>query len=711
MIPNKLINEKSPYLLQHVYNPVQWYPWGEEAFKKAKDENKPIFLSIGYSTCYWCHVMEREVFENKEIAGLMNDSFVNIKVDREERPDIDKIYMMALQSMLGSGGWPLNMFLTPDLKPFYGATYIPPKAKYGRSGIEDIIKEINKIWKEKQSEVVESGNKITEFLEKKISGKTKLSFDKENIIFLEDKTFEQAKNAYDDEHGGFGSGNKFPRPVLPDFLLKYYYKTGNIEALDIVTFTLLKMYYGGMYDHLEGGFHRYSVDSYWRVPHFEKMLYDQAQLAITYAETYQITGREIFLDIAKDISIYVLNNLTDTNGGFYSGEDAESFPDHSGKSPKEEGAFYLWTRKEIEEILGLENGNIFNSFYGAEYSGNTINDPHNVFGNKNVLFISKDINEIAKAENKEDAEIISILEKSKKKLRKIRSERPKPHLDDKILTSWNGIMISALAKIYQVSGDKKFLSAAVKSADLILGKLFSKEDKILYHRYRDGEVKYEGTLEDYAFFINGLLNLYEAGFDSKYLNTAITLNEIALEKFYDEPGGFFDNSKNTKDVILNIKEIYDGAEPSGNSVQLINLFKIGIITQNEDYMEKVKNSLELFYSDLKKLPFSSPMLLTAYGLYTGSEKEIIISGDTDDNFMKEIINKINRQYLPDKIVLKKNKEIAGISVFIDSLGTTDNKTSVYICENYKCNLPIFDMKNLNKFFEDNKLKKEIKNDF
>jgi uncharacterized protein YyaL (SSP411 family) len=708
LLSNKLINEKSPYLLQHANNPVQWYPWGEEAFKKSKEENKPIFLSIGYSTCYWCHVMEREVFENKEIADLMNDSFVNIKVDREERPDIDRVYMTALQHILGGGGWPLNMFLTPDLKPFYGATYIPPKSKFGRSGIEDIIEEINNLWKNKQNEVLESGNKIIDYIAKKINIKDKSVFTIDDINELENRTFEQAKKSFDDEFGGFGSGNKFPRPVLPDFLLKYYNKTRNFEALDIVTFTLQKMYYGGMYDHLEGGFHRYSVDPYWRVPHFEKMLYDQAQLSLTYSEVYQITGKEIFLDISRDILIYVLNNLTDTEGGFYSAEDAESYPDHSGKSEKEEGAFYLWTKGEIEKILGKEDADIFNALYGVEHFGNTINDPHNVFGKKNVLYIANNLSDISKDAGKTEDEVINILEKSKNKLRDYRSARPRPHLDDKILTSWNGLMISAYAKMYQITGVVNYLSASVRCADFIIKKLYSESEHKLYHRYRDGEVKYDGTLEDYSNFINALLNLYEACFDSKYLKLSIELNKIAVDKFYDiTSGGFFENSPETKDVILNIKEIYDGAEPSANSIQLINMLRIAVITQNDNYLEKVKNSLELFYNDISKLPFSSPLLLSAYDYYIYSIKEIIISGDGKNLLTQEFIKEIGKYYIPGKVVIRADDEIKGISSFIDSLIIDEQKPAVFVCENFKCNLPIYGIENLHKYFKENKINKEI----
>jgi uncharacterized protein len=690
-VPNLLIHEKSPYLLQHAYNPVQWHPWNDETFKLAKEENKPIFLSIGYSTCYWCHVMEREVFEDMEIAEMMNKFFINIKVDREERPDVDRIYMIALQAMTGGGGWPMSMFLTPDLKPFYGATYLPPKAKYGRSGFEDVIEEIHKVWTDKKDEVIQSSEKIVELLEKKITEKHISEVRFSDDVF--ERYFETCARIFDYEEGGFGSGNKFPRPVVLNMLLTYYYSTGNKEALDMVTFTLHKMYMGGLFDHLAGGFHRYSVDNLWRVPHFEKMLYDQAQLVNSYLDTYLITKKDLYLGVAEKTLEYVMKYLTDKDGGFYSAEDAESALTHEDPDDKEEGAFYLWTQDEINNALGNVNGVIVNNYFGTQPNGNTLNDPHEVFGDKNVLFISKDIYDEAKFFNKTSEEILIIIKDSKKKLLEEREKRPRPHLDDKILTSWNGLMISAFAKAYSVTGNNTYLDHAERSAKFILDNLLV--DGVLLHRYRDGDARFEGSLEDYSFMVQGLIDLYEASFNVEYLNKAIELNSIAIDRFYDnENGGFYDVPGASNDIILRTKESYDGAEPAGNSIQILNMLKLGIITDNSGLTDKAVKSLELFYPDLEKAGFSSPQLMFALNFYMKSPKEIIISGDKNSPEFKELVKTINSRYIPNRILLYADGTLGNISPFIQNIIKGDTGNKVYICENYQCELPVSDPEKL-----------------
>jgi hypothetical protein len=442
---------------------------------KARTEDKPIFLSIGYSTCYWCHVMEREVFENDKIAEIMNQLFVNIKVDREERPDIDRVYMTALQAMTGSGGWPMSIFLTPELKPFYGATYIPPVAKYGQSGFPDVIKGIDNAWKNRREEILNSGNKIISYLESLSQSKTEYSELNESIFY---KCFRHCEQVFDDVYGGFGGAPKFPRPVLFNFLLRYYNRYKEQKALDMVTFTLEKMAKGGDYDQLGGGFHRYSVDKFWRVPHFEKMLYDQAQLAISYIEAYQLTGDSYFAEIAKDILNYVDTNLTDkATGGFYSAEDAESPLNTDNPIEKREGEFYVWEKKEIIEVLGEKNGDIVSYYFDIGERGNVPagSDPHNVFTNKNILYISKSISETANHFNLSTDETDKIITESKRILYKHRAKRPVPHLDDKVLVSWNALMISAYAKAYQVFYEEKYLNSANCAADFIIEKLYNHE--------------------------------------------------------------------------------------------------------------------------------------------------------------------------------------------------------------------------------------------
>lgn len=704
---NKLISEKSPYLLQHAHNPVDWHPWNEDTFAIAEKENKPIFLSIGYSACYWCHVMEREVFENEEIAKLMNEYFVNVKVDREERPDVDRVYMTALQAMTGSGGWPMSMFLTPDLKPFYGATYIPPKAKYGRAGFEDVITQIHDVWINKEKEVIESGEKIITGLQNSIDSKIK---SEDEVILNKDiltKAFDTIKKIYDDEYGGFGTGNKFPRPVVFNFLLDYYYHTKEFAALDMVTFTLKKMSEGGMYDHLGGGFHRYSVDPYWRVPHFEKMLYDQAQLIVTYVNTYLTTQNKFYLFVAENTAQYVLKNLMNIEGGFFSAEDAESFPDNikqlnSDKSSnplpvKEEGAFYLWTKDEIEKLLGKEDARIFNFYYGVEQHGNTINDPHEVFKAKNILFLANDIFDTAKHFDLTPEEVEEKIDSFTNKLVQARALRPKPQLDDKILTSWNGLMLSALASLYKITCNNDYLTAAIHTVDFIKVHLYQKENKNLLHRFRDGEARFDGTLEDYSYLISGLIDLYESTFNIEYLEFAIELNQITIDKFYDkEEGGFFDVRRESMDILLKTKDSYDGAEPSGNSIQIMNSLRLGVITDKKDLTEKAEKSLKYFLNDISRLPFSSPQLLCALSFYLNTPREIVLSGKISDDKFIELKKAIDEIFIPNKVVMYASVELKNILKFIDNIVGNEKKNLVYVCEDYKCNLPVGNVEELKK---------------
>lgn len=691
---NALIHEKSPYLLQHAYNPVDWNPWNENTLKLAKQLNKPIFLSIGYSTCYWCHVMEREVFENPEIAKLMNEYFINIKVDREERPDIDRIYMLALQSISGAGGWPMSMFLTPDLKPFYGATYIPPKAKYGRAGFEDIITQINELWKTKQNEIVESGNEIYAHLEKKV-----ISVYKKDEVINDlpiRSCYMLCQKIFDFENGGFGTGNKFPRTSVLDFLLTYNKVYKDVEALDMVTYTCQKMFLGGIYDHLGGGFHRYSVDSIWRVPHFEKMLYDQAQLICAYIDTYLVSDNKLFLNVAEDTTKYVLSNLTSPDGAFYSAEDAESAIDADKPNEKAEGAYNLWSKEEIEKILGSD-AEIFNYYFGILPHGNTLNDPHEVFGNKNVLYISHDVFDTAKKFDKTPEEITEIVSSSKKKLLEIRNMRPKPHLDDKILTSWNALTIKAFCKLYQATGNIEYLNIAKRATVFIQEKLFDKKNKTLLHRFREGESKFTASLEDYAYLIDALINLYESSFDVSYLEFAIELNEITINKFYDKTNsGFFDTEVND-DIILRTKEIYDGAEPSGNAIQIQNLLKLGIITSKSELTDMAVNSIKLFFDELQKHPFSYPCSIFDLMFYLNSAKEIIITGN--DGKSKELINKVYTVYLPFRIILKADNNIEKISSFINNKTFNFEESKVYVCKDYKCELPVSNIEELNNLLK------------
>jgi uncharacterized protein len=685
---NRLINEKSPYLLQHAYNPVDWYPWTEEAFEKAKKEDKPIFLSVGYSTCYWCHVMEREVFENDEIAKVMNELYINIKVDREERPDIDRVYMSALQSMTGSGGWPMSMFLTPELKPFYGATYIPPKAKYGSSGFEDVIIQIHNAWKTKRNDVTNVGNKIIRQIElysKKENIETSLT---EEILR---KGSGQFKMEYDFDYGGFGGTPKFPRPPGLSFLYRAYIRFSDEELMQNITFTLEQMAKGGIYDHLGGGFHRYSVDKFWRIPHFEKMLYDQGQLALIYVDGFRITGENTFAETAKDILNYVMNNLTSPEGGFYSAEDAESALSFENPKVKEEGAFYEWEKNEIDEILEKTESDIFCYCYGVYEAGNAPagSDPHNVFRNKNTLYQARSIDEVSLKFIKDETEIRNIISKCKEKLFKARETKPKPHLDDKILVSWNSLMISAIAAAYQTFRNKDYLKYSKNSADFIIEKL-CKENYELLHRWRDGEAAIEGTLEDYSFFVQALIDLYEASFEEKYLIKAKSLADKMIEIFYDsKDNGFFDVSGKDKSILIKTKEDYDSAEPTGNSIAIMNLLRLSQFFHNESYSKLAEKSLSAFSAKMEKYPYSMPQMLSCLDYYLSNKKQIVISGDRENIITQRMIDEVQKRYLPNKILvyIDLNRQFENSDLQVWNIYSSFEPKG-YVCEDYKCKLPV-----------------------
>jgi uncharacterized protein YyaL (SSP411 family) len=685
---NRLINEKSPYLLQHANNPVDWYPWGREAFDKARKENKLIFLSIGYSTCYWCHVMERNIFENEELAALMNRSFVSIKVDREERPDVDRVYMSALVAMTGSGGWPMSMFLTPDLKPFYGATYIPPDQ------FQKILIEVHKVWTTDPGEVRQSGQRLTDFLKRHTLAESASATLEKSILT---KGYEQLRQTYDKHYAGFGRGPKFPRPATFNFLLRYYYRLNEQEALQMTLATLRKMAEGGLRDHLGGGFHRYSVDGQWRVPHFEKMLYDQAQLASSYLDAYQITHDEFYASIAREIFAYVLREMTDKDGGFYSAQDAESALDPQKPDEKEEGAFYVWTKKDIDRATGKEAAEIFEYAYGVQARGNALEDPQKVFVKKNILFMAHSVEETAKRFKKPPEVIARVLAESRARLLAERQKRPQPNLDDKVLVSWNGLMISALARAYQVLNDPSYLRAAENSSDFILTKLYDSKRKQLLRRYRAGEVRYEANLEDYAFFTMGLIDLYEAAFDTRWLRKAIELTDRQNTLFYDEKnGGFFDTSGKDDSLLLRTKEDHDGAEPAGNSIATLNLLRLSQITNNQRWRKIADRTLSLFSGRLSEIPQALPQMLAALDFHLDKPKQIIIAGNRQNEDTQRMLREVNKKYLPNRILLLADGGIGQqfLGQYLPSIQPMmmlNGKATAFICENYACKLPTTDL--------------------
>lgn len=688
--PNRLIKEKSPYLLQHAFNPVDWYPWGEQAFEKARREDKPIFLSIGYSTCYWCHVMEREVFEDDSIAALMNKYVVSIKVDREERPDVDRVYMSALQAMTGSGGWPMSMFLTHDLVPFFGGTYIPPTAQHGRAGFSDILTRVREVWATDRQQIHQISQQIEDFLRQSSAPEVKATA--AGKLALE-RGFDSFSKSYDSKNAGFGGAPKFPRPVSFNFLLRYYSRTGERKAREMSIETLRRMVNGGMYDHVGGGFHRYATDERWHVPHFEKMLYDQAQLVISYLEAYQITHDSFFADVARDILAYVQRNMTHPEGGFYSAEDAESAPDATRPEEKEEGAFYTWTKRELDQLLGPEEANIFHYYYGVKDNGNVASNPHQEFVGENIFYVARSLEETAKQFTLKEIDVKQRLRSARQKLFGVREKRPHPHLDDKVLVSWNGLMISAFARAHQVLSDQKYLNAAERASQFILKNMYNLTKKELLRRYRDGEARYEAQLDDYAFFIQGLLDLYEASLDIRWLKTAISLTEEKVKLFYDKHhGGFYDISGKDKSILARSKDSYDGAEPTGNAIAILSLLRLAQMTDNQKYNEMADKSLTYFGERMLNTSQGLAQFLVALDFSLSKPKQIIIAGKSGDVNTQAILKEVHSRFIPNKIILLADGG-EGQSVlqkyipFIESVNMIDGKSTAYICENYACELP------------------------
>ncbi len=675
MHTNALIEEKSPYLRQHAHNPVNWMRWGEAAFQKAREEDKPIFLSIGYSTCHWCHVMAHESFEDEAVAELLNRDFVPIKLDREERPDVDRIYMLFVQASTGSGGWPMSVWLTPDLKPFFGGTYFPPDSRYGRPGFREVLQHLARAWKEERERVEDSGANVAGQL-RAISSSAKTELEPDRELF--GSAFWQFRRSYDTRWGGFGGAPKFPRPVALNYLLRYYASERNDEALEMVTHTLRAMAAGGMHDQLGGGFHRYSVDERWFVPHFEKMLYDQAQLAISYLETYQITREELFADIARDILGYVQRDLMDAEGAFFSAEDADS-PDPENTSHSREGAFYVWRKTEIESLLGRDDAALFCMRFGVEESGNVDQDPHGEFTDRNILY---------QAQASEDEERLA---RAKEILFEARSRRPRPHLDRKILTSWNGLMISGLAKASTVLRDRSYAQTGARAASFLLSRMYDPESGRLLRRFCDDEAAIPGFLDDYAMFASALLDLFEATFETSYLKTAIELARAALTRFEDSaPGGFFSTEERTPDLLLRMKDDYDGAEPSGNSVMTELLFRLAHLTGNEGFRMSAERSLRAFTPKIKAQPTIAPQMLVSLGRFLAEPEQIVIRCAHLDKEIEDLVSEHRSQFAPNAFVLaltdKSAARLLDLGPFLASV-ERKGRITVYECRNFTCQRP------------------------
>ncbi len=674
---NRLAREKSPYLLQHAHNPVDWYPWGEEAFAKARRENKPIFLSIGYSTCHWCHVMAHESFEDEATAAIMNREFVSIKVDREERPDVDRVYMTFVQATTGGGGWPMSVWLTPDLKPFVGGTYFPPVDRYGQPGFKKVLERIAAAWKQDHAKIADQGSKLLEALRESQNAQAETTAEIDNQFFQ--TAYEQLSRSFDDKEGGFGTAPKFPRPVSLNFLTRFYARDPKGEsgqhALEMDLVTLRKMAAGGMHDHLGGGFHRYSVDRYWHVPHFEKMLYDQAQLASAYLDAFQIGQDRQYADVARDILDYVARDMTSKEGGLFSAEDADSLFEH-GKPEHGEGAFYVWTEKQIDDALGADAA-VCKFHFGVQPHGNAPegSDPQDEFRGKNILIQRHTLAETAKHFKKSDDEIRQSLMRSREKLLTIRNKRP------------------------------RYLENATRAAKFLRANLYDDKSRLLFRNYRGGRSQVEGFADDYAFVIQGLLDLYEVSFDVEWLKFAIELQGMQDDLFYDEKnGGYFSTSGKDKSVVLRMKDDNDSAEPAASSIAALNLLRLAQFRDDKKLDERARKTIGAFAPTLSHFASAMPQMLVALEYSLAKPRQIVIAGKdgfavANNNATKTLLAELHRHFLPNKILMladgaEGQKFFADKNEGIGAMTPIDGKPAAYVCENFTCKAPVTNPKAL-----------------
>ena len=687
---NQLINETSPYLLQHAHNPVDWYAWGDEAFKKAKDEDKPVLVSIGYSACHWCHVMEHESFENEATAAIMNEHFISIKVDMEERPDVDQIYMMFVQLTTGRGGWPMNVFLTPDKLPFFGGTYFPPVNRYNMPSWQQILVSVADAYRNKRDELMTS---VVDILgEMRRVGISEFSPAGLSTELL-DSAFASFDRSFDATNGGFGGAPKFPPAMSLEFLLRYWKRTGNERALEIVKKTAQKMANGGIYDQLGGGFHRYSVDAVWLVPHFEKMLYDNAQLIRIYLHLYQITKDEFFRRTATETLEYVRREMFDPSGGFYSTQDADS--------EGVEGKFFVWTPTEVVEILGEGDGGIFNFYYDVSEEGNF--EEKNILNVKNPVATApgSDTSEVAKALKISESDLTAILERGRKKLFTEREKRIKPFRDEKVLTAWNGLMLAAFAEASAVLDNKEYLEVAKQNADFILANLqkpvgmegrdiqlesATLADPKLLRTWKDGRAKLNAYIEDYANLADGLVDLFQVSGEVRYLKEAKRLADLMITEFWDEEnGGFFFTANDHEELIVRTKDFYDNATPSGNSIAADVLLKLAKLTSDEKYERFASTVLRLAAAQLKRHPQGFGRTLSAIEFFLGDSKEIVLMGDEDGNLGREVWS----EYRPGKVVVPANGSTESEMIpLLQGRAAIDGKTTAYVCENFACRMPV-----------------------
>ncbi|OUC06605.1 thioredoxin [Litorilinea aerophila] len=667
---NRLIHETSPYLLQHAHNPVDWYPWGEEALNRARAEDKPIFLSIGYSACHWCHVMERESFEDPETAALMNELFVNIKVDREERPDLDAIYMEAVQAMTGQGGWPMSVFLTPDGKPFYGGTYYPPEPRYGMPSFRQVLQAVAEAYRNRRDQVEGQAQRLTDMLRRTARLE---SADQDLSTQILDEAVEQLYQYFDNEHGGFGHQPKFPQPMTLDFAMTQYRRRNDLDALYMAELTLEQMALGGIYDQLGGGFHRYSVDAVWLVPHFEKMLYDNAQLLRTYLDAWRITQRPLYRRVIDETIDYVLREMKAPDGSFYSTQDADS--------EGEEGKFFVWSRAEFDAVLANpQQAAVLAAYYGVTERGN--------FEGKNILHVARTLDELAQEFGLSQEQVAALIAEGRQKLFAAREQRVRPGRDEKILTEWNGLMIHALAECGAVLGRQDALSAAVEAAEFILGQM-SQPDGRLYRSYKDGQARFNAYLEDYASLIRGLLALYEATFDLRWLGEASRLTRLMFDQFHDaQRGGFYQTGIDHETLVVRRKDFIDNAVPSGNSLAADALVRLSRLVGNEEYRREAARVILLMKEAMAQQPTGFGRLLCVLDGLLAPSQEVAIVGALEDPATQALLQEVRRRYLPHTVVAHKEPDADSMLPVLQGRGLVDGRPAAYVCENYTCRLPV-----------------------
>jgi uncharacterized protein len=670
-VANRLQYETSPYLLQHKDNPVDWYPWGDEAFERARKEDKPVLLSVGYSACHWCHVMEHESFSSDHIAGIMNRHFVNIKVDREERPDVDQIYMTAVQMMTGQGGWPMTVFLTPDGKPFYGGTYFPPTDHPQMPSFPKVLQTLAQAYQERRDELTGSADKVNEALDQHFQHELETSTLSASAL---DEAARNLAPQFDSYNGGFGGAPKFPPAMIVDFLLRTYHRTGANRSLEMAEFTLLKMARGGIQDQIGGGFHRYTVDAIWLTPHFEKMLYDNGLLARAYIDAWRLTGNPLYRETAEGVFHYVTREMTSPEGGFYSAQDADS--------EGEEGKFYVWTLDEIDQVLAPAEADIVKRYYGASVTGN--------FEGKNILSVPREPGDLAEDIRIDEPQLLETIKAANEKLYEARAHRVWPGRDEKVLTSWNGLMLRAFAEGAVAFDRSDLLDAAVRNASFLKENLWKNGE--LLRSWKDGEAKVSGFLEDYAYLANALISLYESTFDDKWLRWADELTQAMISEFADEAnGGFFDTSARHAGLITRPKEFVDNAQPSGNSMAAEMLQRLSILTNNPDYRRRAVEILEKYGALAAQQPNGFGHMLAAYDFAVSTPLEVAFVGNPDDAGTKALVDTVHHTYLPAKVIALKRPGNGEVESFIPLLAhreMVEDKPTAYVCQNFACQQPV-----------------------